>query len=165
MRTVQTLARLREFGLLAQSETFFGVTTIVMHLSSPKCELHSSQSAILPKMLAQAIVTNFYLGAPRLKSPPGHGKSKAIHLLPPWTFTACSMVNSTFTFTFTFTFTQALNNLTQIFRGFLRSLQANSDFTVLVRPRSSPITSLPSDKSLSSIPSCWQHHLINNQIN
>lgn len=66
-------------------------------------------SAILPKMLAQALLTKLYSGAPRLKSPPGYRKSKAIPLLPRWTFTACRRVN------FTFTFTQAPKNLTQIF--------------------------------------------------
>jgi hypothetical protein len=70
-----------------------------------------------------------------------------------------------FTSTFTFTFTQAPNNITQIFYGFLRSLQANSAFVVVVRARPSPFTSLPSDNTLPSILSCWQHHLINNKIN
>ena len=67
-------------------------------------------SAVLPKVLAKALVSNIYSGAPRLKSPPGHRKSKAIPLLPLWTFTACCRVN----FTFTFTFTQAPKNLIQI---------------------------------------------------
>lgn len=43
VRTVQTLARLREFGFLTQSEAFLGVATIIMHLSSPKCELYTSR--------------------------------------------------------------------------------------------------------------------------
>ena len=64
-------------------------------------------SAILPKMLAQALVTNFYSGAPRFKFPPWHRKSKAIPLLSLWAFTACCTLN------FIFTFTQAPNNLTQ----------------------------------------------------
>ena len=43
VRTAQTLARLRQFGLLTQSEAFLGVTTIVMHLSSAKCQLYTSR--------------------------------------------------------------------------------------------------------------------------
>jgi hypothetical protein len=135
-------------GSLTQSLAFWDVTKITMHLSSPKCELIYPSSAILPKMLAQALVANFYPGTPRLKSPPEHRKSKAIPLLPLWAFAACCRVN------FTFTFTHAPNNLTQIFHGFLQSLQANSAFAVVDRARPSPFTSLPSDNSLSSILSC-----------
>jgi hypothetical protein len=67
-------------------------------------------------------------------------------------------------FTFTFIFTLAPKTLTQIFRGFLQSLQANSAFVVQVTPRPPPFTFRPSHNSLSSILSCWQRHLINNKI-